>query len=196
MITLTPWKMNNCGCGKLKPKEWVGIKTKPNCKFAITCVCLLLLKGPTCLPYLFYLVPISFCLTMPCLFYLDLAPLCLALSCLPTLGHACFAYPWMPLVTLHLGQIKYYRSKVITKGATVGVVPFVSESIKHDKVVHVNNNVFPIALKHQIVALLFFPSYLLPLPPTHLFFFFLSPICHWSFLPNPPLDYFLFFYNT
>ncbi len=141
-------------------------------------MCLLLFKGLTRVPYLFYLAPISFCLAMLCLLCLDPTPLCLALSCLPTLGHACFAYPWMPLVTLHLGQIKYYRSKVTPKGAIVGVVPFVSELIKHDKVVPVNNSVFPIALNHQIVALPFFPSYLLPLPPTHLFFFFLSPICH------------------
>jgi hypothetical protein len=54
-----------------KPKKCVWIKNGPSCGFVITYV--LLLKGPTWLPCLLYLAPISFCHTLfiqPC-FALD-----------------------------------------------------------------------------------------------------------------------------
>jgi hypothetical protein len=70
-----------------KPKEWVRITNEPNCKFATTHVCVLILKGLVRLHYLalvllcfalsyhVYFVlhcPIFFCLTLPCLAYLVL----------------------------------------------------------------------------------------------------------------------------
>jgi hypothetical protein len=112
--------------------------------FALLCFALPTHPWP-CLPYLWP------CFTLPTLGH-----------AYPTLGHACFAYPWLPLVTLHLGQIKYYKSKVTTKGVAIGVVPFASELVKHEKVVLISNNVCPTTLKHQIAALPFFKSYLLP----------------------------------
>ncbi len=49
-----------------KPKEWVRIASGPSCGFSIVHV--LLLKGPTQLPYLLYLAHVSH--TLPCLFNL------------------------------------------------------------------------------------------------------------------------------
>ncbi len=99
---------------------------------------------------------------------------CLALHCLP--------YPWPCLSYL-----------ITVKGAIIGVIPFFNELVKHEKVVSVNrSNVCATTLKHQTFALPLFPSYLLPFPPPHPLFFFLSSICHWSFLRDPPLDYLFF----
>jgi hypothetical protein len=53
-----------------KPKEWVGITSGPNCIFTIVRVFVLLFKGITQLPYLFYFAPILFffaLFTQPCL---------------------------------------------------------------------------------------------------------------------------------
>ncbi len=80
----------------------------------------------------------------------------------------------------------------------VGVVPFASESVRHERVVPVSSSSVcaAAALKHQTAALPFFPSYLLPFPPTHPLFFFLSSICHWSLLPDPPLGQLFLFSDT
>jgi hypothetical protein len=80
----------------------------------------------------------------------------------------------------------------------VGVVPFASESVRHERVVPVSSSSVcaAAALKHQTAALPFFPSYLLHFPPTHPLFFFLSSICHRSLLPDPPLSQLFLFSDT
>ncbi len=174
----------------------MGIEIEFSCEFTIVHLCVLLFKGPTHLPCQFYFALVLLCFALLCLLYFDPTPFCFALPCLPALGHACptfghacptlgcvfSTYPWVPLVTFHIGQIKYYRSKVIAKGAATRVVPFANELVRHEKVVLVSNSLCPTTLKHQNVALPFFHSYLLQLcsslsshPPSLLLF---SSICH------------------
>ncbi len=127
-------------------------------------------------------LPMS-CFTLPYLALFTLPYLCptlfwLALHCLP--------YPW-PCMSCF----------VTIKGAVIGIVPYSDKLIKHEKVVPVNrSNVCATTLKHQTFALPFFPSYLLPFPPIHPLFFFLSSICHWSLLCDPPLDYLFPFFDS
>ncbi len=59
-------KKGHMATNSRKPKEWVGISNKPNYKCATICVLVLLLKGPTQLPCLFYLALIPLCFALPC----------------------------------------------------------------------------------------------------------------------------------
>lgn len=146
-----------------KPKEWVGIPNEPNYRFATIRVKVLLFKGLTCLPCLLYLVHVMLYLALPCLVYFALPLPHFVLHC-PTL----FALP----SAMHV--LPCYCQRFV-----IGVVPYFNKLIKHEKVVPVNrSNVCATTLKHQTFAFPFFPSYLLPFPPTHLLFFFLSSICH------------------
>lgn len=74
-----------------KPKEWVGIASEPSCKITIAHVWVVLLKGPTCLPYLLCLTLVPLCLTLPYPIYFALP-----------LPHFIFALPYLTLPTLPL----------------------------------------------------------------------------------------------
>jgi hypothetical protein len=49
-----------------KPKQWMGIANEHGCKFGITHVLMLMLKGPTQLPYLFRIGHVPLYLALPC----------------------------------------------------------------------------------------------------------------------------------
>jgi len=133
-----------------------------------------------------YLAPVMLYLALPCFVYFALPLPHFVLPCPTLLALHCLPYPW-PCLSCH----------VTIKGALIGVVPFSNKLVKHEKVVPVNrSNVCATTLKHQTFALPFFPSYLLPFPPTHPLFFFLSSICHWSLLHDPPLDYLFPFFDS